>query len=205
MPVYVLRGTSWLQAQLLSYQWSQSRVSYDVSYAIDNSTELAVPVDRIISLATAQQRGLTQTVYEVSSPAGIQQMLNAHNALRQAYGVPPLTWSPKLAAYAQEWANYLLQTNQFAHRPEVPYGENLASAAGMQFSPDQVVKMWGDEAPHYNHAANSCNPGQVCGHFTQIVWRNTRQIGCGMARANGRDVWVCNYDPPGNFVNQKPY
>ena len=49
----------------------------------------------------------------------------------------------------------------------------------------------------------------VCGHYTQIVWKNTERIGCGKAtsRQNGLFTvyWVCQYDPSGNYVGQKPY
>jgi len=45
----------------------------------------------------------------------------------------------------------------------------------------------------------------VCGHYTQIVWRDTKQVGCGVARDNRREIWVCNYDPPGNWVGHRPY
>ena len=38
------------------------------------------------------------------------------------------------------------------------------------------------------------------GHFTQVVWKDTRQLGCGVAMCDGGEIWVCNYSPPGNFV-----
>ncbi len=37
------------------------------------------------------------------------------------------------------------------------------------------------------------------GHFTQVVWRGTAEVGCGTMTCGGMDVWVCNYDPPGNM------
>jgi PadR family transcriptional regulator len=45
----------------------------------------------------------------------------------------------------------------------------------------------------------------VCGHYTQIVWSNTREVGCGVARDSNREVWVCNYNPPGNWIGERPY
>jgi hypothetical protein len=36
------------------------------------------------------------------------------------------------------------------------------------------------------------------GHFTQVVWRQTTQLGCGVSTCRGMDIWVCEYDPPGN-------
>jgi uncharacterized protein YkwD len=205
-PVYVRRGSQWQEALLVGYAWnSQTGVRYDVKYVRDGNTEKGVGVERIKSLETAQKQGTATTVYDLSSQAGIQQMLNAHNNWRKKTRVPALTWSPQLAAYAQQWATKLLQENRFEHRSNSRYGENLAAASGQQLSPERVVKMWGDEVKDYNYATNTCKPGKVCGHYTQVVWRKTQQVGCGMARGNGREVWVCNYNPPGNYVGQKPY
>ena len=205
-PVYVSNGNTWREARLTGYNWnSQTGFRYSVLYPATNQTEQNVAASRIISLATAQARGIATSVYDVSSQAGITQMLNTHNAWRQRYRIPNLTWSPQLASYAQQWANTLLQNGRFEHRRNSPYGENLAAASGQQMTPERVVNMWGAEVSDYNYAANSCRPGKVCGHFTQIVWRNTTQVGCGMARNAQREVWVCNYNPPGNVIGQKPY
>ncbi len=205
-PVYVRQGNQWQEALLIGYAWnSQSGVRYDVKYTQSGSTEKGVGVDRIKSLNSAKKDGLATTVYDVSSQAGVQQMLNAHNDWRKRTGVSAVTWSPQLATVAQQWAAKLLKENRFDHRPNSRYGENLASASGQQLSPERVVKMWGEEVSDYNYKANTCKPGKMCGHYTQVVWRSTKQVGCGMARGNNREVWVCNYDPPGNFVGQKPY
>ena len=40
------------------------------------------------------------------------------------------------------------------------------------------------------------------GHFTQVVWRGTTQLGCGVSTCRGMDIWVCEYDPPGNVQGQ---
>ncbi len=132
-------------------------------------------------------------------------MVDAHNRWRDTVRVPHLRWNAQLANYAQEWANYLLRTNKFEHRSNSPYGENLASASGQMLSPSRVLDMWGNEVNDYNYASNSCTPGQMCGHYTQVVWRNTSEVGCAVARNDQKEVWVCNYNPPGNYTGQRPY
>lgn len=205
-PVYVQRNGSWQEAQLRGYRTSSATGTvYTVQYVKDQAIEQNVNSTRILSLEEAQRRNLATTVYDVSTQAGIQQMLDTHNTWRRQAGVQPLTWSPQLANYAQEWATKLLQENRFEHRPKNQYGENLAAASGQQLSPERVVTMWGEEVQDYNYATNTCKPGKMCGHYTQIVWRKSQQVGCGMARGNGREVWVCNYNPPGNYVGQRPY
>ncbi|KAJ6759314.1 hypothetical protein OIU74_025899 [Salix koriyanagi] len=48
---------------------------------------------------------------------------------------------------------------------------------------------------------------EECGHYTQIVWRETKRIGCARVDCfGGRGVFMtCNYDPPGNYIGEKPY
>ena len=132
------------------------------------------------------------------------EMLAAHNQIRSRVDAPPLTWSASLAAHAHEWALFLLRQGLFRHRPNPIYGENLYEITGGHASPAEVVGEWASEARHYDYRTNACRSG-MCGHYTQIVWRGTRQVGCAVASNRGQEVWVCNYDPPGNWVGERPY
>jgi hypothetical protein len=40
------------------------------------------------------------------------------------------------------------------------------------------------------------------GHFTQVIWRSSKQLGCGMALCRGNHFWVCRYSPAGNVGGQ---
>ncbi len=133
------------------------------------------------------------------------EILAAHNRVRAGVGVPALEWSQQLANVAQQWAIELAASGKFAHRPKGRYGENLFEMRGARANPADVLAAWAGEARDYDAAGNSCRSGAVCGHYTQIVWRNTAKVGCGVARRGLREVWVCNYDPPGNWVGERPY
>jgi pathogenesis-related protein 1 len=146
--------------------------------------------------------------YPFTAPAEASQsisqaMLEAHNAVRAQIGLPPLAWSSQLAKVAQYWADHLISTRELRHQPNNRYGENLYAISGGTSSPAQVVKLWADEARSYDVRTNSC--ADVCGHYTQIVWRATRDVGCAEATDRYRQVWVCEYDPPGNVVGYWPY
>ncbi|HTR35893.1 MAG TPA: CAP domain-containing protein [Bryobacteraceae bacterium] len=132
-----------------------------------------------------------------------REMLAAHNAVRAQVNVPPLTWSRKLAARAQDWADFLLRAHRFYHRPGSNFGENIFEISGAPASASQVVADWASEARDYNYRANTCRG--VCGHYTQLVWGTTREVGCAVARSAGREVWVCNYAPHGNWMGERPY
>lgn len=144
------------------------------------------------------------TSLNVHRPTWSREMLEAHNQWRQRTGIPPLTWSDDLAKHAQAWANHLANDNfRLYHRPNNPYGENLTWAAHQKLSPTEVVNMWGDEIKHYDYETNRCSA--VCGHYTQLVWQKTTEVGCANIRSGPQEIWVCNYNPPGNYRGQKPY
>jgi len=148
------------------------------------------------------------------------EMVAAHNHWRKTVGSPPLTYSAKIAASAQEWANHLKQSNQckMQHsKPDGKYGENLYWASAIEWSdgkrelqkisPKKVVDSWGSEVSDYNYKDNSCAKGKMCGHYTQVVWKSTTTVGCAVAVCEDtrEQVWVCQYQPPGNWVGKKPY
>ena len=133
----------------------------------------------------------------------IGDLLKAHNEVRARMKVPPLQWSDQLAGHARQWAEDLLARRQFFHRPDSPYGENLFQITGDSAAPAEVVGDWASESRNYDYRSNTCRG--VCGHYTQIVWRDSRSVGCAVARRGGREIWVCNYDPPGNVLGERPY
>jgi uncharacterized protein YkwD len=147
------------------------------------------------------------TTANSNEPTAFVGTVAAHNVWRQQVGVPNLTWSATLAQVAQAWADDLKSRNcAFEHRPNNQYGENIYWASGFTPSPKGVVDSWAGEIQDYNYANNSCPADKMCGHYTQVVWRNTQQVGCGTSTCDdGSILWVCNYNPPGNWQGQKPY
>jgi uncharacterized protein YkwD len=138
-------------------------------------------------------------------PAFAREMLAAHNAVRQKTGVPPLKWSNQLAAQAAEWAKTLAATGA-AKMQGIP-GQNIgyASPPGRVKGTD-IVAAWAAEVANYDREKNSCvDQKRSCHHYTQLVWRNTGYLGCALATDAQRDIWVCDYDPPGNNIAERPY
>ncbi len=139
-----------------------------------------------------------------AAPAGgsiAQRFVAAHNADRAKHCAPPLTWSPKLEQVAQKWADSLrTQGCKFGHSGNNSYGENLAAGSSGILDPEATVKMWYDEIAKYKFPDGGFS--METGHFTQVVWKGTSQVGCGKSTCNGMDIWVCNYEMAGNWEGQ---
>jgi pathogenesis-related protein 1 len=171
----------------------------------------------ILFLAVGLSSGLIASAQNDTSSVSIQQILDAHNAYREEVGIPRLTWSDSLARYARQWANELAHHRGcvLQHRPydaKSPwnqlYGENIFMGGGTDWKPTvlDAVAGWGSEKEYYDADDNKCKNGKVCGHYTQIVWKNTTQVGCGVAGCpDGYVIIVCNYNPPGNYEGERPY
>jgi hypothetical protein len=125
----------------------------------------------------------------------------AHNRVRAKHCAPPLKWSSKLAASAQSWASTIRDRGcALGDSGHPSYGENLAAGTSGMLDPDSVVGMWYDESKRFNFRSGGFS--MKTGHFTQVVWRATREVGCGVSQCNGLDVWICQYSPPGNVEGQ---
>lgn len=135
----------------------------------------------------------------------VKTLLTLHNQVRADVGVSGLSWSSDAAAYIQEWVDQLAATScNLQHRQPNQYGENLFMGS-MGYGVANAVKMWEDEKRAYNGAPISPSNFSGIGHYTQMVWRSTTQVGCAKATCNGMVIVGCNYNPPGNMIGQKPF
>ena len=138
-------------------------------------------------------------------------MVNLHNKARSEVGVGEITWSNELAAYAQEWVDHLAKTDcRLKHRPrsgpwKQKYGENGFAGTAGYYGVSDAAKSWEGEKKYYgNQVLNSSN-WSSSGHYTQMIWKNSTQIGCAKIECGGQIIIICNYNPPGNVIGEKPH
>lgn len=143
----------------------------------------------------------------------INQILNAHNNYRLELGLDNLVWSKALATSSKKWANKLISSNQFKHS-NTDNGENIYYISGADANPIEVVDSWASEKEFFNYQTKKCIENccdfeeccqDKCGHYTQIIWRDTKEVGCAVSKKGSTQIWVCQYNPPGNYVDEKTY
>lgn len=130
-----------------------------------------------------------------------QSMLNQHNAKRALHqNTGSLSWSSDLESVAQAYADSYDCSGTLVHSGK-PYGENLALGYSL-YDGSTAIDAWYDEISLYDFS----NPGfgEDTGHFTQVVWKDTTQVGCGYKNCNNAwgDYLVCNYLAQGNVIGE---
>ena len=142
-----------------------------------------------------------------------QALLVEHNRARDEAGVPRLAWSSKLARDAQAWAEKLARDGRMyhsSHEENFDEGENLWMGSAGRFGPDTMVGAFVEEKRLYRHVPFSARTSTTgrwedVGHYTQVVWRDTKEVGCAVARGEKDDFLVCRYWPAGNWMGQIAY
>ena len=56
----------------------------------------------------------------------------------------------------------------------------------------------------YPSVSATGSPGDVS-HYTQMIWQDTAEVGCGKANSSGYEILVCDYSPRGNVNGTAVY
>lgn len=150
----------------------------------------------------------------VATPTEIvaDRLLAAHNTERLRLGLKPFTWRAKLAGDAKKWAQTLAVSNMFEHAPVAANGgegENLWYGTRDAYTPEEMIGFFIDERKAFKRGTfpdvSTTGRWQDVGHYTQLVWQDTREVGCAIVSNRTRDYLVCRYAPAGNFIGKPVY
>ncbi|XP_071957736.1 uncharacterized protein [Antedon mediterranea] len=155
-----------------------------------------------------------------------KQIVSWHNSYRRrvpgpASDMEEMKWDDDLAAMSKAYAEQCVweHGNPDWDTNYHYIGQNLAwsSSRARQTSPSFMLSLWNNERKYYNILTNACQENQMCGHYTQMVWASTKNVGCAInfcqslfdpasgATHKNANYLVCNYGEGGNVVGRKPY
>uniref|UniRef100_A0A8C5XWS2 SCP domain-containing protein n=1 Tax=Microcebus murinus TaxID=30608 RepID=A0A8C5XWS2_MICMU len=164
--------------------------------------------------------GKSPVIPSIADPHFIDSCLRAHNQWRGRVEPPAadmkfMSWDAGLAKMAKAWANKcIFQHNSCLDQSYGCYaafeyvGENIWLGGTRIFTPNAAITSWYNETEFYDFDSLSCS--KVCGHYTQLVWAKSSNVGCAATMCPNLGgpstaIFVCNYGPAGNFANMPPY
>ncbi len=132
-------------------------------------------------------------------------LLADQNAERDQKGEAPLSWSDDLARDAQGWADRLARDDRMYHSDHASRhgaGENLWVGPAGYYGADDMIDGFLAEKKHFRPGmfpqVSTTGRWEDVGHYTQIIWPSTQQVGCAVAHNRVHDFLVCRYYPAGN-------
>src|SRR5919107_34322 len=178
------------------------KLSIIMSVILVTAAILTVQLSSMLQISYAQSR------LDANSQNAI---LDIHNRMRAAVGVPPLIWSDSVAAGAQAWADNMLSSGVFKHSTLEQLngqGENMVAGMGANYPLLDMIDGWINEKQYYHGQpieGTMGAPYATYGHYTQMVWNSTTEIGCGYATNDQSTYFVCRYSPAGSILGQTAY
>ena len=154
----------------------------------------------------------------VGEPANLTGITLFHNQVRAAVDtagiaagpLPPMVWDDAIAAHALAYTEMCIDTaapaglvdhSSQAYRTGVAgfayLGENILGAGGVA-SAQQAVDAWASEKANFTYPTGCSDQ---CGHYTQVVWRESTHLGCANVTCAGLQFGgtvLCMYGPGGN-------
>lgn len=137
--------------------------------------------------------------------------LMEHNYVRRLHGAEPLILNENLNNMAQNYAKVLAKKKKMEHSKDRVLkgkegewvGENLYckyASKNLEYVSGDMTKSWYSEIKDYDFKTGK-SKGGVTGHFTQVVWKDSKEVGFGVGFNGGFLISVANYYPGGNFNN----
>jgi hypothetical protein len=161
-----------------------------------------------ISIALGLLAAASATVADAQSLAAQfpARILAAHNIERARAGVPPLIWDSALGTAAADYARQMAISGRFQHSDRSQRrgtGENLWMGTHGAFAVEAMVAGWASEKGWFRSGifpnVSTTGNWEDVGHYTQMIWPTTTNIGCALASTPRTDYLVCRYAAAGNI------
>jgi pathogenesis-related protein 1 len=133
-------------------------------------------------------------------------LINRINEIRgEVFSGSKLAWSDEVALSAKTHADNLAKENSFEHSNS-GYGENLYASSATSKTYVDAVNSWYKEKDNYNLNTQVCETGKVCGHYTQVIWEDSIEVGCATSSSlSWNSIVVCQFNLAGNIIGETPF
>ena len=133
-------------------------------------------------------------------------VLKQHNNIREKYKREQLKLNNDLTTLAQKYADNfdLLEESNFHFENDQNqyFGINYKLFDGDISEINKICKEWIDEGKGCEEN-NVIKYSSKTKHFTQIIWKNTKNIGLGYSELNNnKKIFIAFYFPVGNILNE---
>lgn len=171
---------------------------------------LSGPAAADVAMYQQVKSGSMPSVPAITDPNFQADVLKAHNDERRLVGVGDLVWSPALAAEAKQWADTIAPYGRIQHANQGKHGENIWLNTKDRRTVGSMIAGWAIERAMYIPGGRHPNISTTgnwhdVGHYTQMVWAATTEVGCAIGRGPEKDILVCRYNPIGNFRGQMAF
>ncbi|KAM5282554.1 serotriflin-like [Hipposideros larvatus] len=144
------------------------------------------------------------------------EIINKHNDLRRmahpsARNMLKMTWNDEVAKNAENWASQCTQAHSPPYKRRISFagcGENLYMSSNPRPWSEAIQTLY-NEVNNFKYGFGSTRANAKIGHYTQLVWATSHQVGCALAQCPHsvyKYYYVCQYCPSGNVNTMKtPY
>ena len=148
----------------------------------------------------------TSAVIQFCEKKKLKEVLQIHNDYRKIHSSPPLILNDALSKIAEEVANHLindkndnLDDSLFIYKNH-PLGVNIYTNKNHK-SPEEICKEWYNENKNYKYDIDKFQKNTI--HFTQMVWKNTKEVGFVFTTKKGKKCCgIALYYPAGNIFDE---
>uniref|UniRef100_A0A1I7U0Q4 SCP domain-containing protein n=1 Tax=Caenorhabditis tropicalis TaxID=1561998 RepID=A0A1I7U0Q4_9PELO len=197
------------------------------------SIPLDTDVKRLSSIGAIKNYVFSKSKIDKMDPARYdipklkEWIVSYHNVYRSKHNAPALTVDPVLESRGKRWADELAyHKGCLVHEQPRTYGENLFFFGARHLPSPQtlaaaVIQSFYLEGIGYNYSSWRPMSFFKTGHFTQLIWKDSRKIGVGVSIVKSSSIRspcvsggspnmylifvVVKYDPAGNFESHKAY
>ncbi|XP_053567086.1 serotriflin-like [Bombina bombina] len=196
----------------LLVEHTSTRFRRAASSTSSSGRPVSIPTENILNMVNVPFSTLSTSNSSVRNI-----IVDTHNNLRRKASPPAknmlkMIWNNEAAKTAERWAKTCNQHHSPTEVRQIPNfgcGENLFLSS-FKASWKDVIESFYSEVVDFQFGKGAKIDGQEIGHYTQVMWYSSYQVGCYVAECPSSQYqyyYVCHYCPSGNNVKSmgNPY